>query len=192
MWKTIPRFCRCGFQWGGRQVPRKSEDCPTRIEQRTSTEMVNLSAGTHLATDNLIPRNDTTGTTKVPTIAQLTKPGDYAQIARMTRTEAPYRLSRRVPLPARGFRRCGKKKNPNRAGPGFGNCITCPVTKQLSPVTHLTSTLPKGTPCPESPDQSPYQTGRLWTRRDSNPHLVTGQVNVLPLHHGPCAQSRRF
>jgi hypothetical protein len=56
-----------------------------------------------------------------------------------------------------GARRCIQRKNPNRPGLGFGNCITCPVTKQLSPATRVKSMLPKGTPCPESPDQSPYQ-----------------------------------
>ena len=50
------------------------------------------------------------------------------------------------------------KRNPNRAGPGLGNCITCPVTRRLSPATRLNSMLPKGTPCPESPNQSPYPT----------------------------------
>lgn len=47
-----------------------------------------------------------------------------------------------------------------------------------------------GLPVLSPPDQSPYQTGKLWTRRDSNPHLITGQVIVLPLHHGPCSQFR--
>ena len=35
---------------------------------------------------------------------------------------------------------------------------------------------------------SPTKPGSLWTRRESNPHLPTGQVDVLPLHPGPGMQ----
>ena len=44
-------------------------------------------------------------------------------------------------------------------------------------------------PCPKAPLSFPTYRGRPWTRRDSNPHLPTGQVDVLPLHHGPGWQS---
>jgi hypothetical protein len=40
------------------------------------------------------------------------------------------------------------------------------------------------------PRSFPTYKRELWTRRDSNPHLVAGQANVLPLHHGPRKQSR--
>ena len=36
--------------------------------------------------------------------------------------------------------------------------------------------------CPQTPPQIPYQeTGMLWTRRDSNPHLSAGRASVLPV-----------
>ena len=64
--------------------------------------------------------------------------------------------------------------------------VTCPVTKRLSSTAGLKSILLEEVPCPEPPRQlSLPEPGKRWTRRDSNPHLVTGQVNVLPLHHGP-------
>lgn len=67
-----------------------------------------------------------------------------------------------------------------------GTTLACPA-KSIIASANLSVNITKGTPCPESPDQSPYHAGRLWTRRDSNPHLLAGQANVLPLHHGPCA-----
>ena len=59
------------------------------------------------------------------------------------------------------------KKNPNRAGPGLGYLLACPAITIIASA-YLSVNITKGTPCPESPDQSPHQTGRLWTRRDSN------------------------
>jgi hypothetical protein len=51
---------------------------------------------------------------------------------------------------------------------------------------HPNSRLLEESACPQTPRQLPYQSqGTLWTRRDSNPHLVAGQANVRPLHHGP-------
>ena len=40
---------------------------------------------------------------------------------------------------------------------------------------------------PKAPLQLPYQPGRPWTGRDSNPYLPAGQADVRPLHHGPSA-----
>src|SRR5439155_22620154 len=46
-------------------------------------------------------------------------------------------------------------------------------------------TIKRTAPCPGLPSMPFRYIRTVWTRRDSNPHLLTGQVNVLPLHHGP-------
>src|SRR5439155_14083418 len=53
-------------------------------------------------------------------------------------------------------------------------------------------TIKRTAPCPGLPSMPFRYIRTVWTRRDSNPHLLTGQVNVLPLHHGPTPRLRRI
>jgi hypothetical protein len=72
-----------------------------------------------------------------------------------------------------------KNKTPSHIQPGG---VTRLVTKQLSATSRPKSTLLEEVPVLNLPASLPYQNqGTLWTRRDSNPHLVTRRVNVLPI-----------
>jgi len=67
--------------------------------------------------------------------------------------------------------------------------LTCPY-KLIVCEPHSKVNVTEEPPCPETPRSFPTKGGRLWTRRDSNPHPKTGQVSVLPLHHGPNGRLR--
>src|SRR5580700_3919645 len=76
-----------------------------------------------------------------------------------------------------------QKQNP---GPLSARGVTCPATDLIISTRRLEVKVTWESDCPQTPRQLPYQSqGTLWTRRDSNPHLVAGQANVHPLHHGP-------
>ena len=74
-----------------------------------------------------------------------------------------------------------KTKAPNPCGPGPS---TCPVNSYDYLSRSGESQCYGGDPPVLSLLYSPLIEGE-WTRRDSNPHLATGQVDVLPLHHRP-------
>lgn len=71
------------------------------------------------------------------------------------------------------------KKNP---GPYSARGVTRLVTDRLSATARLKSMLLEEVPVQNLLTSFPDQNqGTLWTRRDSNPHLVTRRVNVLPI-----------
>ena len=64
--------------------------------------------------------------------------------------------------------------------------VTCPATRIIIGKRTLEVKVTRGVCLSSNSPSAPYQSqGTLWTRRDSNPHLVAGQANVRPLHHGP-------
>jgi hypothetical protein len=94
------------------------------------------------------------------------------------------------------FERVHEKQNPNLSARVSETTLTCPVTKKLSPAAPSKSILLMRTSCPKSPKESPYHSGRLWTRRDSNPHLITGQRCVNRFYNdlqtrGDCQNTRK-